>query len=216
MDQVSEPRELAAENWQAARRTGALHRALDILSAATSLILFSPLLCLIALAIKLDDGGPVFYCQTRIGKGFQPFQIWKFRSMDIGADRSGSLTAPNDSRVTRVGKFLRRLKLDELPQLLNVFLGDMQLVGARPEVDQYVQMFRSQYALILQDRPGITDPASLAYRHEEQIFAAGRMEEQYVREILPAKLKLALEYQQHRNFASDLHILMQTALRLIS
>src|SRR5262252_11049710 len=109
MDQVSEPRELAAENWQAARRTGALHRALDILSAATSLILFSPLLCLIALAIKLDDGGPVFYCQTRIGKGFQPFQIWKFRSMDIGADRSGPLTAPNDSRVTRVGKFLRRL-----------------------------------------------------------------------------------------------------------
>jgi lipopolysaccharide/colanic/teichoic acid biosynthesis glycosyltransferase len=111
---------------------------------------------------------------------------------------------------------LRRYKLDELPQLFNVLIGDMQLVGARPEVEQYVQMFPSQYAAILQERPGITDPASLAYRREDQIFSASRMEEQYVREILPAKLKLSLDYQKQRSLLSDVRILLQTAFGLIA
>jgi lipopolysaccharide/colanic/teichoic acid biosynthesis glycosyltransferase len=131
--------------------------------------------------------------------------------MGTGADRGGLLTAPADFRVTRVGRLLRRHKLDELPQLFNVLAGDMQLVGARPEVEPYVQMFRSQYAVILQDRPGITDPASLANRREDQMFSADRMEQQYVEEILPSKLKLSLGYQQRRSLLSDIGILLRTA-----
>lgn len=216
MLQASEPQELAREGWAEVRRTGVLNRILDVLCAMLGLICLSPLFCIIALAIKLDDGGTVFYRQLRIGRGFQPFRIWKFRSMIAGADRAGSLTAPEDCRVTRVGRWLRQWKVDELPQLLNVFVGDMQLVGSRPEVDYYVQMFRSQYAVLLQDRPGITDAASLAYRNEEQFFSAGRMEEQYVQEVLPAKLKLSLEYQQRRTFFSDIQILIRTAFRMIA
>lgn len=135
--------------------------------------------------------------------------------MVAGADQSLLLTAPADSRVTRIGRLLRRYKLDELPQLFNVLACDMQLVGARPEVERYVQMFRLQYAVILQDRPGITDPASLAYRREDQILSADGIEQQYVREILPAKLQLSLEYQHRRSFFSDLGILMRTAIGLL-
>ena len=114
----------------------------------------------------------VLYRQSRVGRNFQCFWVCKFRSMVAGADRSGLLTAQQDSRITHVGRLLRRYKLDELPQLFNVLKGDMQLVGARPEVERYVQMFRHQYAVILQERPGITDPATVAYRHEEQMLPA--------------------------------------------
>jgi len=187
----------------------------DVLCAAMGLVVLSPLFCAIAAAIRLEDEGPVFYKQIRVGRNFRHFRVYKFRSMITGADRDGLLTAPGDPRLTRVGRWLRRYKLDELPQLFNVLRGDMQLVGARPEVERYVQMFRSQYAVILRERPGITDPASLAYRREEQIFSAGRMEEQYVEEILPAKLKLSLDYQSRRNLLSDFRILLQTAFGLI-
>jgi lipopolysaccharide/colanic/teichoic acid biosynthesis glycosyltransferase len=173
-------------------------------------------LCTIAVAIKLDDGGPVLYEQVRVGRSFRRFRVCKFRSMVPDADRDGLLTAPGDSRLTRVGRWLRQYKLDELPQLFNVLKGDMQLVGARPEVERYVQMFRPQYAVILQERPGITDPATLAYRREEQIFSASRMEQQYVEEILPAKLKLSLDYQMRRSLLSDVRILLQTAFGLIA
>jgi len=192
-------------------RTGPVHRVFDVLCAAVGLIGLSPLFGLIAATIKLDDGGPVFFAQDRIGQDFRQFRVWKFRSMVTGADRGGLLTAAEDSRITRVGRFLRHYKLDELPQLFNVLAGDMQLVGARPEVDPYVQMFRPQYAVILRDRPGITDPATLAFRHEDQILSADRIEQQYVQEILPAKLKLSLDYQLRRNFLSDVGILLRTA-----
>jgi lipopolysaccharide/colanic/teichoic acid biosynthesis glycosyltransferase len=187
----------------------------DFLCAAVGLICLSPLFISIAVAIKLGDGGPVFFSQNRIGKGFRPFRLWKFRSMVADADQGGFLTAPADSRITPTGRFLRRYKFDELPQFFNVLAGDMQLVGARPEVERYVQMFRPQYAVILQDRPGITDPASLAYRHEDQILSADGIEQHYVREVLPAKLKLSLDYQQHRSFLSDLGILVRTAIGLL-
>jgi lipopolysaccharide/colanic/teichoic acid biosynthesis glycosyltransferase len=204
------------ESWPVSHRTGALTRAFDVLGSALGLFLLSPLLCLIALAIKLDDGGPVLYRQARMGRGFRPFQVCKFRSMIVDADRDGLLTAPADSRLTRVGRWLRRYKVDELPQLFNVLKGDMQLVGARPEVERYVQLFRPQYAVILQERPGITDPATLVYRHEDQIFSADRMEEQYVKEILPAKLKLSLDYQKQRSLFSDVRILLRTVIGLNS
>ena len=197
-------------------RTGALNRVLDVLCAAAGLLCLSPLLCLIAVAIKLDDGGPVIYQQVRVGRSFRNFRLWKFRSMVPGADAAGLLTGPGDSRVTRVGRWLRRSKLDELPQLLNVLKGDMQLVGPRPELERYVQMFRTEYAVILQERPGITDPATLACRHEEQILSASRREEQYVQQVLPFKLKLSLEYQQQRSLLSDIQILLETAVGLIT
>lgn len=204
------------ESWAAPERTGALRRTFDVLAAATGLVFLSPLLCAIAVAVKLNDGGPVLYRQLRVGRNFLRFRVCKFRTMVVGADRRGLLTAPEDPRLTGVGSFLRRYKLDELPQLLNVLKGDMQLVGARPELERYVEMFHSQYRAILQERPGITDPATLAYRREERIFSAGRMEEQYVAEILPAKLELSLDYQKRRSFLSDIRILLQTAFALIA
>jgi lipopolysaccharide/colanic/teichoic acid biosynthesis glycosyltransferase len=207
--------EAVEECGSVVRSTGPFHRIFDALIAALGLLFLSPLFLLIAAAIKLDDGGAVFYAQDRVGKNFKLFRVYKFRSMVPGADRDGLLTVSGDTRLTRTGYWLRRYKLDELPQLFNVLKGDMQLVGARPEVEKYVQMFRPQYTTILQDRPGITDPATLSYRREEKILSASRMEQQYVEEILPAKLQLSLDYQKQRTFFSDVAILLQTIARLI-
>lgn len=185
-------------------------RVFDVTCAAAGLLLLFPFLLVIAGVIKLDDRGPVFYRQLRVGKNFRLFEMLKFRSMVVGADRGSLLTGNGDSRMTRVGRHLRRYKLDELPQLLNVLKGEMQLVGARPEVERYVQRFRREYSRILQESPGITDPASLAYRHEDKLLSVERMEEQYVQQILPDKLALSLAYQQQRSFVSDLEILFRT------
>lgn len=180
-------------------------------------MLLSPLFAAIALAIKLEDGGPVFYVQPRVGKDFRVFGLLKFRSMEPHADRRGGpLTVARDPRVTKVGRFLRRNKLDELPQFVNVLKGDMQLVGARPELQRYVEMFRSHYALILRDRPGITDPASLAYGHEEGLLDGAHWEELYVSQILPHKLEISLQHARRRTFLSDLAILLRTAARIHS
>jgi lipopolysaccharide/colanic/teichoic acid biosynthesis glycosyltransferase len=212
---VSEKTGIAEPGRYAPQKTGAFHRAFDALCAGLGLLLLSPLLCLITAAIKLDDGGPVFYRQDRVGRSFCHFRICKFRSMVPGSDRGSLLTAFEDPRLTHLGRWLRRYKLDELPQLFNVLRGEMQLVGARPEVQRYVEMFLPQYALILQDRPGITDPASLAYRREDQILSAASVEQQYVQTILPAKLQLSLAYQARRTFLSDVGILLRTVAALI-
>lgn len=216
MSPVSEIPEVAESRWHMPQKTGAFHRAFDVLCAGLGLLCLSPLLCLMAAAIKVDDGGAVFYRQERVGKGFRHFRICKFRTMVPASERSGLLTVAEDSRLTRIGGWLRRYKLDELPQLFNVLKGEMQLVGARPEVERYVEIFRPQYALILQDRPGITDPASLAYRREDQILAADHIEQQYVQRILPAKLQLSLAYQKQRSFGSDLGILFRTVFAVVS
>lgn len=188
-------------------------RMLDVFCAAAGLLILSPLLAAIALAIKLQDAGPVLYSQWRVGRNFRPFRLHKFRSMVPDADRLGRLlTAPRDHRLTPLGRILRRCKLDELPQLLNVVKGDMQLVGARPEVDRYVRMFPEEYAAILRDRPGITDPASLAFRHEDRLFGAGDVEQEYVERILPAKLKISLDYARRRDMGSDLVVILGTLL----
>jgi lipopolysaccharide/colanic/teichoic acid biosynthesis glycosyltransferase len=214
MSSVSKSSEFTAQQ-PAAYRSGALTRVFDFLCSLLGLLSCSPFLGLIALAVKLDDGGPVFYSQDRVGRNFRLFRLHKFRTMTRGADRHGLLTASADSRLTRLGRVLRRYKLDELPQLVNVLKGDMQLVGARPEVERFVQMFRPHYAILLEDRPGITDPASLAYRHEDRILSADRLEQQYISEVLPAKLALSLDYQQRRTFLSDLTILLRTAFRVL-
>jgi lipopolysaccharide/colanic/teichoic acid biosynthesis glycosyltransferase len=190
--------------------------ALDMLGAALGIILLTPVMAIIALVIKLDDHGPVFYAQSRAGKNGRVFRLLKFRSMIVGSDRYSLLTGPHDPRLTAVGRFLRRHKLDELPQLFNVLKGDMQLVGARPEVERYVHLFRSEYACLLRDRPGITDPATLAYAHEERILRSDGLEEQYITQVLPEKLRLSLDYQRRRAFTSDLRVLVQTMLGLPS
>jgi lipopolysaccharide/colanic/teichoic acid biosynthesis glycosyltransferase len=193
-----------------------MRRSFDILGAALGLVLLTPLFALIALAIKLEDGGPVFYSQLRVGKNFRKFRLFKFRSMIPGADRLAPLTARADPRRTRIGRFLRKYKLDELPQLNNVLKGDMQLVGARPELEPYVERFRCQYAVLLRDLPGITDPATLTYGHEEQLLEADKFEEQYVSTILPHKLELSLAYLRERSFRSDLILLFRTIFHVFA
>ena len=189
-------------------------RAVEVIVAGVGLILLSPILALCALAIRLEGRGSVFYSQLRVGRDFQDFRLLKFRSMNPGAEKKGLLTSPNDARVTRVGRLLRKYKLDELPQLINVLRGDMQFVGSRPEVRKYVEHFPNEYALLLLDRPGITDPASILFRHEEEAFSNEDLEKQYVADILPRKLELSIGYQRTRSFVSDLKVLIRTVIGL--
>jgi lipopolysaccharide/colanic/teichoic acid biosynthesis glycosyltransferase len=189
-------------------------RIFNLACSATGLLILSPIFAVIALAIKCDDGGPAFYWQKRVGRHFKPFRFVKFRSMRIGADRAGLLTGSSDRRITRCGRLLRRYKLDELPQLWNVLKGKMQLVGPRPEVDTYVSRFHEQYSVLLEEPPGITDPASIAFRREDQVFASGSIERLYVSQILPEKLRLSLDYQRRRSLPSDFLILLKTILSI--
>ena len=192
-----------------------MRQAFDAICAAITLLLISPLLALIALVIKLEDRGPIFYAHPRLGKNFRSFGLLKFRTMVANADRlGGSITVAGDPRITRVGRFLRDYKLDELPQLWNVVTGDIQLVGARPESAGNAERFHAEYKELLLDRPGITDPATLAYRDEEKMFGEGDIEEQYLTHILPDKLRLSLDYAGRRTFFSDLRIIIRTLLRL--
>lgn len=189
-----------------------VRRAFDIFSAVIGLFLLSPLFLLIAAAIKIEDGGKVFYAQPRIGLGFRTFWLLKFRSMVPDAEAMCPITMADDRRITTVGRFIRNHKLDELPQLINVLRGDMGLVGSRPELERYVEMFRLEYAELLQDRPGITDPASIAFRDEQRQLGNGNVEEEYVSRILPEKLKLSIGYMRDRTFFSDLDVLIRTVL----
>jgi lipopolysaccharide/colanic/teichoic acid biosynthesis glycosyltransferase len=189
-------------------------RLFDLVCAAAGLIIASPLLALIALAVVGTSRGPVFFRQERIGRGFAPFRIVKFRTMFEGID-GPLVTSRGDRRVTPVGRLLRRTKLDELPQLWNVVCGDMSLVGPRPEVRRYVEMFRADYEVILRARPGITDPASLKFRREELLLAAASdPEAKYVTEILPQKIAMAKEYVRTRSFAGDLVLILRTVAHL--
>jgi len=193
-----------------------LARALECAAALAGLLVLSPLGLLISVAIRAEDGGPVFYGHPRVGRNFAPFRLWKFRTMVPGADRlGGPVTLARDPRVTRVGRFLRRYKLDELPQLLNVLRGEMSLVGPRPESERYVNLFRSQYARILEHRPGITDPATLAFRNEEELLVGEDAEQLYQQQILPRKLALSAAYLRNRTPLSDLKIIGQTLLRIL-
>ena len=189
-----------------------LRRLFDAVCATVGLACLVPLFVLIALAIKLDDGGPVLYSQYRVGEGLRKFRLLKFRSMFTGCAEGSFLTAPRDARVTRVGRFLRRYKLDELPQLMNVLKGEMQLVGVRPQVEKFVDLFPDEYGELLQTPPGITDLASLSFRHEELLFLENSIEEQYIAKILPIKLEIALKYSRTRTFLSDIEILFRTVL----
>lgn len=174
-----------------------------------------PFFLMIAAAIKLSSPGPVFFRQERFGKNFVPFRIFKFRTMSVRDTPDSLITVRGDKRVTPLGNFLRETKLDELPQLFNVLKGDMSIVGPRPEVAEYVERFRADYEEILQVRPGITDEASVLYRHEEEILAvADDPHDAYIRIVLPKKIALAKDYLRKRSFGHDLLLVWRTFTRL--
>lgn len=189
-------------------------RLFDLLAAGVGLFVLSPLLALIALTIRLDSVGPVFFRQERVGKNGRPFRIYKFRTMLLSAERLGQLTVGRDARVTRVGRVLRKSKLDELPQLLNVVMGEMSLVGPRPELPKYVALYSLEQRRVLSVRPGVTDLASIAFRDESNLLE-GRTDPErfYVEEIMPRKLKLNLEYLARRSLATDLKVIIETIRR---
>jgi lipopolysaccharide/colanic/teichoic acid biosynthesis glycosyltransferase len=194
-------------------------RLFDLAASAFGLILCSPVFLVLAIWIKLDSPGPVFYRQERVGRFGVPFRIHKFRTMYQDADRRGmQITVGGDPRITRVGHFIRRNKLDELAQLIDVFQGTMSLVGPRPEVPKYVAHYPpAMRERVLSVKPGITDPASLAFRNEnDQLAQAADPEREYVEVILPAKLQLAAEYAERANFWTDLRIILSTAKLLVS
>jgi len=198
-------------------RTGPLtdwtgKRLYDFFFAGSGLVLLGPLLAVIAALVKLFDGGDVFFRQARVGRGGREFLIYKFRTMVTAAEKAGpSVTKNGDARITRMGHFLRRSKLDELPQLWNVVKGDMSLVGPRPEVPRYVHHYTPEQRAILRLKPGITDLASLYFRDEEALLAnAGNVEEFYLRHCVPRKLQLNQEYARRANLWSDTWIILQT------
>ena len=191
-------------------------RFFDLLVSTVMLVLLNPLLLVLALAVKFSSKGPVFYMQERIGKNENPFRIFKFRTMFLDADKKGLLTVGGrDPRVTPVGYFLRKYKLDELPQLFNVVLGEMSLVGPRPEVKRYVEMYSVEQKKVLEVNPGITDYASIEYANENELLGkADDPEKMYVEEIMPAKLKLNLKYLREQSFLVDLKIIFKTAMKI--
>jgi lipopolysaccharide/colanic/teichoic acid biosynthesis glycosyltransferase len=191
----------------------------DLVVAAAGLVILLPAFALLALAIKLDSPGPVFYRQERVGRGGRPFRIHKFRTMRADADRVGGLlTVGQDARITRVGAFLRAHRLDELPQLIDVLLGHMSLVGPRPEVPRYVALYPAALReQVLSVRPGITDPASLAYRNEAaQLAGAADPEHEYVHVILPAKLAASAAYAAQASLWTDLAVVARSLKVLLT
>lgn len=190
-------------------------RAFDLAVSSVLLAMLSPVLLVVALAIRLDSRGPVIYRGRRTGRHGRPFDVLKFRSMLPDAEsRGGTTTAQNDARVTRVGRVLRRYKLDELPQLLNVLRGDMSLVGPRPEVEEYTRLYDAEERAILSVRPGITDYASLRFIDLASIVGGEDADEAYRTRVLERKNRLRLQYVRERSFAVDLSILATTAWML--
>lgn len=189
-----------------------LKRTFDILASFMGLVILSPLFLVMAVWIKCDSRGPVFYRQSRVGRGNRDFRLYKFRSMYVDSDKKGLLTVGgHDSRVTKAGYFIRKYKIDELPQLINVLIGDMSFVGPRPEVRRYVNLYTEQQLHVLDVRPGITDRASVKYRNENDLLAkATDPEEYYIKVIMPDKLAINLEYVAHHSSWSDIRIIFST------
>jgi len=187
-------------------------RAFDLLTSLVGLLLLLPLLLLVALVIKLEDRGPVFFRQVRVGRHGQSFRIWKFRTMVVDAENLGrAITVGRDARVTRSGHWLRHWKLDELPQLINVFVGEMGFVGPRPEVPRYVALYSEEQRRVLELRPGVTDLASIAYRHESELLKEHEdPEAYYVQEIMPDKIRINLEYARRASLWRNIKVILAT------
>ncbi len=189
-----------------------MKRLFDIVFSFLGLIFLSWLFIIIALAVGLTSKGGVFYKQKRVGRHNKDFVLYKFRSMKVDSDKKSLITIGNrDSRITSVGYFIRKYKLDELPQLLNVFKGDMSFVGPRPEVRYYVDMYTDDQKKVLDFRPGITDPASIAYRNENELLSTkDSPKEYYIQVVMPDKIRINLQYQAKRTFFSDIKIIFLT------
>lgn len=190
-----------------------MKRAFDLFFSSLGLILLSPAFLAIAIWIKIDDPkGGVFYRQTRVGRGNRDFLLYKFRSMRVGSDKGSLITVGGrDPRITRSGYFIRKYKLDELPQLINVFKGEMSLVGPRPEVRHYVDFWTEEQLHVLDVRPGITDPASIRYRNENELLeSAEDPDKYYIDVIMQDKIKLYLEYVEKHSFWGDIKLIFKT------
>lgn len=194
-----------------------MKRLFDIVASACGLILLSPLFFIVSVWIKLDSIGPVFYRQVRVGRYNKDFRIFKFRSMRVGADKGSLVTiGGRDPRVTRIGYYLRKFKIDELPQLINVFIGDMSLVGPRPEVRHYVNYWTPEQLHTLDVRPGITDPASIKFRNENELMESAEDPESfYINVIMQEKLKLYLEYVHNASFWYDIKLIFKTIYTVV-
>lgn len=195
-----------------------LKRAFDIVVAVVGLVFFNPLMLTIAVFIKLDSPGPVFYRAPRVGKGGQPFRMYKFRTMVADAEKIGpAITVDKDPRITQIGTRLRRSRLDEIPQLINVLRGEMSMVGPRPEAPYYVEKYSLEQREVLMVKPGMTGPAQIAFRHEEELLPhAETLEDEYMSVILPPKLAMDLQYIEQQSLGLDLKILFQTAWVLLA
>ncbi|MDG6006649.1 sugar transferase [Candidatus Brocadia sapporoensis] len=194
-----------------------MKRLFDLVFSVIGLIVCLPLFVLIAFLIKCNSRGPVFFIQKRVGKGFRLFKLYKFRTMITDASQKGlQVTAVGDPRITKVGRFLRKTKIDELPQLINVFKGDMSLVGPRPEVPKYVEIFRDDYQDILKIKPGITDYATIEFRDEEGVLEKFEdPEDGYIREVLPIKIKLYKKYLEDSGFFTDVKLIVLTLTKIV-
>lgn len=194
-----------------------IKRGFDILFSILGLVILSPIFIILAIAIILDSKGGVFYLQSRVGKNNHDFNLIKFRSMKINADKDGLLTVgDNDSRITNIGAFIRKYKLDELPQLFNVLMDDMSLVGPRPEVRKYVDLYTKEQLMVLKVKPGITDYASLEYFKENEILAkSNNFEKTYIEEVMPHKLELNKKYIENPSLIHDIKLIFKTLLRII-
>ena len=192
-------------------------RIFDLVTSFTALLVLAPLFILIALLVKIDSPGPVFFRQSRVGRHSKPFNIRKFRTMHVSEQPGSNLTVGRDSRVTKIGFFLRKYKLDELPQLVDVFVGDMSLVGPRPEVPEYVALYPKNLAgEIFSVRPGITDLASIEYKDENSLLGESNDPDQTYRNvIIPRKVEYYLEYVRGRSFFGDIKIIFKTVCALI-
>ena len=193
-------------------------RLLDIIFSTLGIIILLPFFIIICLIIKADSKGSCFYIQERIGKDGKPFGIYKFRTMRSGADSAGLLTiGTHDKRITRVGSFLRKTKIDELPQLWNVLKGEMSIVGPRPEVEKYVLLYSEEQRKVLSVRPGITDYASIEYVNENEILSqASDPDRAYIEEVMPHKIKLSMRYLEHYCVSEYLKIIFLTLKKIIS
>ena len=189
-----------------------MKRLFDIIASGFGLLVLSPVLIIVAIWIKCDSEGPVFYRQVRVGRYNKDFRIFKFRSMRVGSDKGSLVTiGGRDPRVTRSGYFIRKFKIDELPQLINVVVGDMSLVGPRPEVRHYVDYWTPEQMKVLDVRPGITDPASIRFRNENELLeSAEDPERYYIDVIMQEKIKLYLEYVEKSSFWYDIKLIFQT------
>lgn len=189
-----------------------MKRLFDIIASGLGLIVLSPVFLILAIWIKCDSEGPVFYRQVRVGRWNKDFRIFKFRSMRVGADKGSLVTiGGRDPRITRSGYFIRKFKFDELPQLINVLVGDMSLVGPRPEVRHYVDYYTPEQMHVLDVRPGITDPASIKFRNENELMEkAEDPEKYYIEVIMQEKIRLYLEYVEKHNFLYDLGLIFKT------